>query len=134
MITKQKRRSGTATVEFAFVAPFLFIVIFAMIEFGRAGMATHMLEGAARSGCRYAIVEGATEEEVAELVDDLLDGGGITTHTTTITPNPLASADQWDPVSVTITVSYDDISWLPLPNYFDGMQLSGSCTLPRESG
>ena len=54
------RSEGQALVEFAFVAPLLFLLLFGIIEFGRFVYTGHVLEEATREGARYAIVHGAT--------------------------------------------------------------------------
>ena len=52
------RRRGQAMVEFALVAPLFFLLLFSIIEFGRAVYYIQMLNNAAREGARYAIVHG----------------------------------------------------------------------------
>jgi hypothetical protein len=47
-------------VEFALVAPIFFLLLFSIIEFGRAAYYLQMLNNAAREGARYAIVHGAS--------------------------------------------------------------------------
>jgi Flp pilus assembly protein TadG len=46
-------------VEFALIAPLFFLLLFSIIEFGRAVYYIQMLNNAAREGARYAIVHGA---------------------------------------------------------------------------
>lgn len=53
------RRRGQALAEFAIVAPLLFLLIFAIIEFGRFIFAYEVLNNATREGARYAIVHGS---------------------------------------------------------------------------
>jgi Flp pilus assembly protein TadG len=56
---KASRRSrGQALVEFAFVAPMFFLLVFAIIDFGRYVYYVQILNNAAREGARYAIVHG----------------------------------------------------------------------------
>jgi Flp pilus assembly protein TadG len=52
------RPRGQALVEFALVAPFFFILLFSIVEFGRAIYYIQILNNAAREGARYAIVHG----------------------------------------------------------------------------
>jgi hypothetical protein len=52
------RPRGQAVVEFALVAPFLFLLIVGIIEAGRLVFNYHTLNHAAREGARYAIVHG----------------------------------------------------------------------------
>ena len=47
-----------ALVEFAIVAPIFFLILFAVIDFGRYVYYTQVLNNAAREGTRYAIVHG----------------------------------------------------------------------------
>jgi len=49
---------GQALVEFAMIAPFFFLLLFSIIEFGRAVYYIQILNNAAREGARYAIVHG----------------------------------------------------------------------------
>src|SRR5947209_2332932 len=49
-------RPGATSVEFAVVAPILFLLMLAIFEFGRAFMVTGLLTDAARRGCRKGIV------------------------------------------------------------------------------
>jgi TadE-like protein len=53
-----RRPLGQALVEFAFVAPIFFFMLFAIIDFGRYVYYVQILNNAAREGARYAIVHG----------------------------------------------------------------------------
>jgi Flp pilus assembly protein TadG len=58
----RRQRSSTraqALVEFALVAPIFFLMLFALIDFGRYVYYVQILNNAAREGARYAIVHGA---------------------------------------------------------------------------
>ncbi len=50
-------------VEFALIAPLFFLLLFSIIEFGRAVYYIQMLNNAAREGARYAIVHGGPGHE-----------------------------------------------------------------------
>ena len=54
----RRRGRGQAMVEFALIAPIFFLLLFSIIEFGRAVYYIQMLNNAAREGARYAIVHG----------------------------------------------------------------------------
>jgi Flp pilus assembly protein TadG len=56
-------------VEFAVVAPLLFLLIFGMIEFGRMVMVQQILTNASREGARRGILEQSTATEV-EFADE----------------------------------------------------------------
>lgn len=54
-----RSNTGSAAVEFAFVAPLLFLLMFAIVEFGRAWWARSSLQYAAERAARFAVVCGA---------------------------------------------------------------------------
>lgn len=128
-----QRRQGTAAVEMAIVAPIIFLVFFACVEFGRVLMVVHGLEAAAREGCRFAITWDSTTSDVENLVQERLATFGITNYTLTMDPDSPASACQWEPIRVRITASYGDVTWLPAPRFLRRVTLSGFCTLPQET-
>lgn len=125
-------RCGAAVVEFAIVAPLLFLLVLGMLEFGRGFMVKHALTNSARSVCRAAIVDGATQTELLALASASLAGTGIDTYNVVFNPDPVSSAAGNSPVTVTIDTNYADVSWLPFPQFLQGMTLSGSCSLPHE--
>jgi hypothetical protein len=63
VIRQRQRSTGQALAEFALVAPIFFLLLFALIEFGRAVYCVEMLKSAAREGARYGIVHGAQSGE-----------------------------------------------------------------------
>jgi len=129
----KRSRRGVATVEFALVAPLIFLFVFAAIEFGRVLTVIHALEAAAREGCRIAISWDTTTQDVEDEVAERLNSFGISGYDLTIDPTPPTSALQWEPITVQIAVTYGKVSWLPVPERLQGITLAGSCTLPQES-
>lgn len=129
----KQRRRGSATVELAVVAPVVFLLIFAAVEFGRLLMAMHGLEEAAREGCRQAILVESTSTEVQDTVAARLGTFGISGYTLTTEPSPPTDACQFEPVTVKITVPYTGVSWLPTPKFLGAIQLNASCTFSREA-
>ena len=121
-------------VEFGAVAPLMFLVLFASIEFGRMLMVYHGLESAARAGCREAVSVNATEDDVRRTVADHMRSFGIRDYSLTTDPTHFAGANQWDPISLSVEVRYEDVSWLPVPRFIKKKaRLIGSCTLPKEA-
>ena len=57
-----KDRSGTAALEFAFVAPVFFFIVLGTMDLGRAMMISSTIEHVASDGARYAAVRGAEKE------------------------------------------------------------------------
>lgn len=129
-------RDGAHTVEFAVVLPLFFVFIFALVEFGRVMMVTSLVSNAARAGCRTGIIPGKATSDVTNSVDTLLQGEGISGHTTTVTVNGSSSTDvsaakTTDTISVVVSVPVTSISWLPKLSYTSG-RVSGQFSMPHE--
>jgi Flp pilus assembly protein TadG len=60
------RQQGLSTVEFALVAVVLFIMIFGVIEFGRAFFVAAALDEATRRGARMAVVCPINDPAIAQ--------------------------------------------------------------------
>lgn len=129
----RKHRKAAAAVEFAVVAPVLFLLIFGMIEFGRMVMVQQVLTNASREGARIAVLDGATASDVTTAVQNYLAGASVSGATVTVTPNPPSSAGYGEPVTVSVSVGFDQVSWLPAPMFLGGRQLTASSVMRRET-
>ena len=58
-VTRKSRRSGNAMIETAFASTLLFLMLSAVIDFGRAFHMTDVAAGAARAGAQYGIQSAA---------------------------------------------------------------------------
>jgi hypothetical protein len=132
--SEHPRRRGASAVEFAIVAPIFFMLIFGMFEFGRMLMVQQLLTNGARSGSRIAVIDGATSEEVISTVQDYLQGGSIDESAVTITvePSDLAETATGDPITVRLSVPFQDVSWLPSPSFLMDTTLKAHSTMRRE--
>ncbi|MDZ7615745.1 MAG: TadE/TadG family type IV pilus assembly protein [Patescibacteria group bacterium] len=130
-------RRGAAAVEFAVIAPVFFLLVFGMIEFGRMIMVQQIITNAAREGARIAVLDGATTHGsggVANTVDEYLEGAGIRGATVTVIPDPPDSAGWGEPVTVTVSIPFSQVSWLPTPMFVGGdTELSSKSTMRRET-
>ena len=121
-------------MEFAVVAPVFFLLIFGMIEYGRMMMVQQMITNASREGARRAVVDGTSASDVRQTVKDYLQSGNISVEASEIQVNPSPSAANFgDPVTVSIQVPYDRVSWLPAPRFLAGKSMSASSVMRRES-
>ena len=119
-------------MEFALIAPLLFLLIFGMIEFGRAVMVQQILTNASREGARRAILEQTTLSEVETIVGDYLTDTSIPGASVSVSPNPLSSVGFGDPVTVTCSIPYAQVTWLPTPAFFGGKTLTGRSVMRAE--
>lgn len=95
-------------VEFALIAPLLFVLLFAIIDFGRALFLMNNLTSAVREGARLALVQqnpatGASKTQVQNAVDAYITNFGGTAPVTppSVTINQVAG--QTYSVTVTLT-------------------------------
>lgn len=144
MLTRTKRRTpvrsrGQALVEFAFVAPLFFLLLFGIIEAGRFIYYYEVLNNATREGARYAIVNGANSitscamggptgpaapnttscDPAGDDVRQAVRQAAIGALGTAVTVSPTWFADNGRGSKVTVEASYTYsalIPIVPLPN------------------
>lgn len=131
---RQRKRRGVTAVEFAFVAPVFFIMVLGIIEFGRAMMVQSLLTGAAQQGARAGSLTNASTANVTSSVNNYLSSGGISGASTTVSPSPPSSASSGQAITVTVTIPYSQVSWLPSPSYLKTTTLRSTALVVRESG
>jgi Flp pilus assembly protein TadG len=148
VFVKALRRShderGAALVEFALVLPLLLILVFGMLEFGKAFNywidTTHL----ANEGARWAVVNynpgaGTLQEYVKGQANtvELRDGGtssipaGDEAEVCISFPN--GSANVGDPVHVTVTATYHWIPFVADRISSANVTISGSATMRLEA-
>jgi Flp pilus assembly protein TadG len=132
------KRRGAAVVEFAVVAPVFFLMILGMIEVARALMVQQIITNASREGARRAVLTGAQSSEVRQYVADYLNGVSVpaTIENVAVVPTDLENdAGNGEPVTVTVQIGFDQVSWLPSPMFFVGGRntLSATTVMRRES-
>ncbi len=66
------RRKGAAVLELALTLSILFSICYGLIEYGYYFYAKNTMEGAAREGCRNAIVAGATISTANTVIENQL--------------------------------------------------------------
>lgn len=128
----RRNRRAAAAVEFALVAPVFFLLVLGMIEYGRMVMVQQVLTNASREGARAAVLDGAEWPEVESLVTAYMTSGSITGHTCN-KPANFDTAEFGDPITITVSVPFNQVSWLPSPMYLGGKTLSATTIMRRES-
>lgn len=130
-----KRRRGAAVVEFAVVAPLLFLLILGLIEFGRMLMVQQILTNGAREGCRKAVLPGITTADVDSAIDNYMAGATISGHSKSYNPSNPGTAVQGTVVEVTVSVPYNQVSWLPVGNlqWLAGQTITSTVRMRKEA-
>jgi Flp pilus assembly protein TadG len=134
--------SGVALVEFALVLPLLLILLFGMLDFGKAFNywidETHL----ANEGARWAVVNknpgsGSLQQYIQQQADtpELRNGGtsSVQTPLQVCISFPNGTAEVGDPVRVTASVTYN---WLPFLGSRVGITqttITGSSTMRLEA-
>jgi Flp pilus assembly protein TadG len=131
----RRKRFGAAAVEFALVAPLFFLLVFGMIEFGRMVMIQQVITNASREGARKAVLDGASASNVKSSVVTYMSNGGVTiaTSNVTISPTDPTTAVAGDPVTVTVSLPFSQVSWLPSPMFLGSRQMTASTVMRREA-
>lgn len=130
----RQRRRGAAVVEFAVVVPIFVLFVFGLIEYGRMVMVQQILTNASREAARVAVLEGSTERDVIDAAVTYCAASRITIADDDVdVPLDPATADDGDPVTVTVGVAFRDVSWLPSPMYLGAAQLSATSVMRKES-
>lgn len=133
-------RRGAAAIEFAFIAPVLFLVVFGLFEFSRMVMMQQSVTEAAQYGCRKAAlattndgskVETAVREYLGSVI---LNPSALSGARISISPSDLSFLPPGTPISVTVQVDFADVSWLPgnLIGLAGTEVLQSTSTLERE--
>src|SRR5437868_787860 len=118
---RQSCRRGAAVVEFAIVAPVFLIMITGIMELGRAIVVRQLLTDASREGARIGGYDTTTSTStVTTAVNSYLSNVGISGATTTVSPNPPSLANDGQSVSVTVSIPFTNVSYLPSPIYLGG--------------
>ncbi len=125
-------------MEFAIVAPVFFLLIFGMIEYGRMIMVQQVITNASREGARMAVLDGSRTSEVEDRVRSYLTNSSIDPTHADIDAYAngtmaLENAGFGDPVTVSVSIPFTEVSWLPSPMYLGGKTLTATTVMRRES-
>src|SRR6516225_8190508 len=126
-------RRGAAIAEFAVVAPVFLTLIVGTIELGRAVVVVQLLTNASREGARIGGYDTTTATStITSAVNTYLSNEGISGATTTVSPSPPSLAADGQQISVTVSIPYNNVSWVPTPFFLGGQTLSATTVMCRE--
>ena len=121
-------------VEFAVIAPLLFLLVFGMIEFGRLVMVQQIITNASREGARLAVLDGVTEQDVIDHVKSYLQAiptdGALSVA---VNPESAFPPGYGEPIDVNVEIPFSEVSWLPTPMFLGGRVLSATTVMRRET-
>lgn len=126
------RRFGTAAVEFAIVAPLFLLFIFGVVEFGRVMLAKNVVTNASREAARVAIIDGATSTQVTQVANDYCAASSMDVVEVLISPSDLSTATPDTPITVTVRVDFDDVTFFSSSTILKNLSFSGSTTMRKE--
>jgi len=125
------QRRGASAVEFAIVAPLFFLLIIGIVEFGRALMVQQILTNASRVGAREAITLSTTQSEVVSAATNYASSTSVPGVNVGVSPSP-STAVAGDMVSVTVSIPYSDITWIPAPWFLSSTTLTATSAMRKE--
>jgi Flp pilus assembly protein TadG len=123
------RRSGTAAVELAVVAPVVVILLVGVLEVGRMVQMTQIISNAAREGARKASTGVNTYSDVQTTVANYLTRAGITNQTGLVINvydvTQSNAGPQFDPstavyldqLQISVSLPYSNVALAPLPGF-----------------
>jgi Flp pilus assembly protein TadG len=134
MSRKVDRRRGVASVELALVVPLFLLMICGTLEASRVCSVTEILTNVARDGCRVAAANGQTNSTAQTRMTTLLSKAGISGYSTpVITPADVTSSKMGDQITVTVSVQFRYVTWLPISYVFpSSLTLSGQAVMSSE--
>ena len=130
-----RRRTGAATLEFAFAVPVLFLMVFAAFQLGGMMLIQNALTAAAREGSRMAALSTTSSSDtVVSAVEERLQMGGVDPENVTVVVSPtvLNNLDPGTEVRVTVSGQISQLGFF-WPDYLTAdPTLSAEMTYHRE--
>ena len=130
----RRRRSGAVMVEMALTLPIFLLLVFGIIEFGRALMVQQVVTNAAREGARHGVLPGVTTAAAKQKVKDHLaaENLDVPQATITVTPAELSTTKTGTMIMVSVSIPYSAVGWVAQPWFVGGTNLKSQCTMRHE--
>jgi Flp pilus assembly protein TadG len=112
------------------------MMVFGMLELGRAIMVQQLLTNAAREGVRVGVLDSPTPTAsvVTSTVTNYLKNAGVSGATVTVVPSEPTTATYGTPISVTVQVPFSSVSWVPTPQFMkSSTKLKATAVMRRET-
>ena len=135
-------RRGNALMEAALALPILLYFSMGMVEFGQYIYAKHIVQSAARDGCRQAIIASATQTTATTAITNTMSAAGFGSSGYTVTwTNPNSPYNTYTDISTvaagagiktTVSVNYGSVGVRPLGVIPATKTLTGITTMVKE--
>ena len=102
-------QSGQSMVEFAIVAMTFFILIFGLVDFGRAIFQYNLLASSAREGARAAIMQSNTDSDVIDRTVEA-SAGMLSPDDVTISGSRTCTAIPCPSVTITVQHTFSPVT------------------------
>jgi len=125
-------QTGSIAVEFALISPFMFVILFSIIEIGGAWYQKQMMVSASREGARFcSLFNDKSEQEVETYIRTILEQSGFPND-----PNidiSGADAESGDFVRVRISCAYQfAVLGAFIPDITELFELSAATVMRHE--
>lgn len=135
-----RTRQGATAVEFALIAPLLFLFVLGLVEFSRMMMVKQCLNHAAQVGSRTAClattqstsqVDAAVRDALRESIPNASNSSLVRVS---VSPSGIASLSTGTSVTVDLDVNLSAVSWAPVGmlSFLGDPTLSAQSTQERE--
>ncbi len=129
-LADRRARHGAYTVEFAICSLVFFMTIFACLELSRLMYVRQALDQTAYESARIGVVSGTTQDQVISRASTLLQAYGVSFASINVVPETFDETTR--EVTVTITSSFSENSWIP-QTFVTGDEMVATVTLDHEN-
>jgi Flp pilus assembly protein TadG len=138
--TAGRSRRGNAVLEAALVVPILLSLTFGAVEYGYFFFVKNSFQGAAREGCRAAIVQTAVNSDVTKAVAASLKAAGLNSstltldakYTLTLTPSDVSAVTSGNSVTVQLDATWGNVGVRPMGLIGTGKVVRGTTVMRKE--
>jgi Flp pilus assembly protein TadG len=133
----RQRRNGAMAVEFAIVAPVMFLLLFGLFEFTRMVWIQQAVANAAREACREAVLVTTTNKNDVDvaarthLQGTIANPSDVNRVRVTVSPENIGGLTSHEQIMTTVAVSYSDVSLFP-PWFLGNAEIRSTATMERE--
>jgi hypothetical protein len=96
-------------------------------------MVQEALTNASREGARVAILDGSLTSDVTTAVNNYLTGMSISGASTSVTPANPGTQPEGTQVTVTVSVPYNSVTWVPSPWFLKNQTLAATTVMERQT-